>query len=80
MPQRLDKCVKQLSAKIIMQECTQQKTLQVFGPQLAEICGTPKDQVDVDAVLTAPPCNIKFNERHKHIYYTFIIFIATFMY
>ena len=63
MPQRLDKCVKQLSAKVIIQAGTQQKTLQVFGPQLAEICRTPQDQVDIDAVLTAPPCNIKFNER-----------------
>ena len=65
MPHRFYKCVKQLSAKIIIQADTQQKTLQVFGPQLesAEICRTPQDQVDIDTVLTAPPCNIRFNER-----------------
>ena len=37
MPQRLGKCVKQLSTKIIIQAGTQQKTLQAFGPQMAEI-------------------------------------------
>ena len=38
-------------------------TLQVFGPQLADIWKVPQDQVDIDMVLMAPPCNIKFNER-----------------
>ena len=52
-----------LSAKIIMQAGTQQMTLQVFGPQLADICKVPQNQVDIDMVLMAPPCNIKFNER-----------------
>ena len=47
----------------IIQAGTQQKTLQVFGPQLAEICRTPHGQVDIYTVLTAPPCNIMFNER-----------------
>ena len=41
MPQRLDKCANQLSAKIIMQADTQQMTLQVFGPHLADICKVP---------------------------------------
>ena len=63
MPQFLDKCVKQLSAKIIIQAGTQRKTLQVLCPQLAEICRRPQDQVNTDTVLTAPPCNINFNKR-----------------
>ena len=73
MPQYLEKCAKQLSAKIIIQAGTQQKTLQVFCSQLVEICRSPQDQVDIDAVLTALTY-IKFNKMqvimsvyHKHI-------------
>ena len=43
----------------IIQAGTQQKTLQVFGPQLADIGRTPQDQVNIYTVLTAPPCNIQ---------------------
>ena len=68
MPQYLEKCVKQLSAKIIIQAGTQQKTLQVFCPQLAEICRSPQDQVDIDAVLTALPLHQMITSvYHKHI-------------
>lgn len=73
-----------VETKVIMQAGTQQKTLQVSGPQLADICKVPQDQVDIDTVLTAPPCNVKFNERqviisvygnawtHSHNFITFI--------
>ena len=46
-----------------MQAGTKHKTLQVFGPQLADIYKVPQDQVDIDTMLTAPPCNVKFNKR-----------------
>ena len=63
MPQCLDKCAKQVLAKVIMQAGTKQKTLQVFGPQLATIYKVPQHQVDINIVLTAPPCSVKFNKR-----------------
>lgn len=65
MPQRLDKCVHQLSAKVIVQAgtLTMQKTLHVFGPQLAQMTGKPEDQITVEAVLMAAPFNIRYNQR-----------------
>ena len=63
MPQRLDKCAQTLSAKIIVQTGTMQRTLQVFGPQLVQITGKEQSQIDVETLLTAPPCCIKYNQR-----------------
>ena len=63
MPQRLDKCARTLSAKIIVQTGTMQRTLQVFGPQLVQITGKEQSLIDVETLLTAPPCCIKYNQR-----------------
>ena len=63
MPQRLDKCAQTLSAKIIVKTGTMQRTLQVFGPQLVQITGKEQSQIDVETLLTAPPCCIKYNQR-----------------
>ena len=52
MPQRLDKCARTLSAKIIVQTGTMQNTLQVFGPQLVQITGKEQSQIDVETILT----------------------------
>jgi len=63
LPQRLDKCKKQLSAKLIVQSDAPQKRMQAFGPQLAEITGMQQDDIDVEALLTSAPCCIKYNDR-----------------
>lgn len=63
MPQLLDNCRKQLSAKVIARARKEQRSLQAFGPQLAEITHLDQEQIDVEAILEAAPFSIQYNDR-----------------
>ena len=62
MLQRIDRCIKEVSGRIIVECKDTVVSLQGFGPVLSAIVGS--DEVSDEALLEAPPFKVVYNENH----------------
>ena len=61
MPQRLDRCKRQLNAKLIIQSGTQYLTLNAFGSNVVDIA--EQEDVTAEALLSAPPFDLTYDNN-----------------